>query len=570
MITQYLADYWDEIFEAVKNGVIIVDQNGVIVRCNNYGCSLIGLEKQDVIGKHIREVVPNSELHKVAQDGKARRAIQRIKERSVIANRSPIYRDGQLIGAISIFQDRTDIENLLNRLDQKEKEVLHFKEIMESLYDGIVMVDEEGYITMITQNYCNFLGVKMEEAVGKHITEIIENTRMHIVAKTGHAEIGSIQKVNDREIVVTRLPIYRDGKVVGSIGKVLYTDTKDLTTLAKRLYLMEGKINFYKKELKRAQGAKYSFKQIIGDHEGMKDAKSLAYKVAKSDSTVLITGESGTGKELFAHAIHEASNRSEGPFVRVNSAAIPPSLMESELFGYEDGAFTGAKKGGKPGKVELAQGGTLFLDEIGEMPLNMQVKLLRVLQEREVERVGGIRVNHVDIRVITATNRSLEEMVRKGEFREDLYYRLNVFQIKIPPLRDRGSDIITTAQFILGKLNSEFGKSISGFNPEVESIFINYHWPGNVREMQNVIERSILLADGQEISAQHLPSYLVEIIEERDDSLSYLLEEEVKKAEIRAIKRSLKVSAGNIVKAAKVLGIHRASLYRKLDKYGIK
>lgn len=569
MLEQYLNKNWEKIFETVKNGIIIIDSEGIIIKCNLSGRNIIGLGVEEVIGKHITDVIPESELHLVAKDGKARTILQKINNRMVLATRSPVFKDGKLIGAISIFQDRTDLENVLNQLDKKEKEVSNFKEIMESLYDGIVIVDEKGYITLITHNYCEFLGINMETALGKHITEVIENTRMHIVAMTGHAEIGSIQKVNGKEIVVTRLPVYREGNVTGAIGKVLFTDTSDLKTLAKRLNLMEGKLHFYKKELKNARGTKYTFKQIIGEKEGMKNAKSLALKVAKSDSTVLILGESGTGKELFAHAIHEASNRSEGPFVRVNSAAIPPELMEAELFGYAEGAFTGAKKGGKPGKIELAQGGTLFLDEIGDMPISMQVKLLRTLQEKEIERVGGTEINQVDIRVIAATNRPLKEMMNEGKFREDLYYRLNVFQVKIPPLRDRGQDILTTAHFLLGKLNNEFGKSVSKFNLEVEKLFMSYEWPGNVRELQNVIERSIHLADGSEITLDHLPPYLLEISMDIQDSSNFTLANEIERAETRAIKRALKITEGNIIKAAKLLGIHRASLYRKIEKYRI-
>jgi PAS domain S-box-containing protein len=571
MITHYMTHAWKEIFDSVYNGAIIVDQEGMIVDCNRSGTELLGLTKEQVISRHITEVAPDSELHLVAQDGMSRpNRQQRIRDRIVLANRSPIYKDGQLLGAISVFQDITELEYSLNQLDEKEKEILRFKEIFELMYDGIVMVDDQGIIQMINQNYCDLLEKKMDDVIGKHITEVIENTRMHIVVKTGQAEIGSLQKVKGREIVVMRIPIRRNGKVIGAIGKVMFTDIHELKTLAQRLNVIESKLDFYKKELKRVQGAKYSFDQIIGEHEQMREAKNLAMRVAKSRSTVLIRGESGTGKEWFAHAIHEASPRSEGPFVRLNCAAIPTDLMESELFGFEEGAFTGAKKGGKPGKIELAQGGTLFLDEIGDMPITMQAKLLRVLQEKEIERVGGNQVNSVDIRVIAATNRPLEEMIKKGEFREDLYYRLNVFHIVIPPLRDRNVDIITTAQFILGRLNSELGSSISGFHPDVDKLFLRYHWPGNVRELQNVIERSIHLVEQSEIGLENLPPYLTEIADRLSESSIYSLDKELEKAEIRAIKRALKTSEGNRVKAAELLGIHRASLYRKLEKYGLE
>nr|WP_235427233.1 sigma 54-interacting transcriptional regulator [Cohnella kolymensis] len=345
-------DYrWDEIIDSIYNGVIVIDRQGSVVLCNPPGCDLIGLPKERIIGKHINDVVGDSLLFKVVQDGITRpNQQQRINDRLVIANRSPIYNDGTVIGAVSIFQDITELKTMVSQLDMKEKEINQFKEVFELVYDGIIMVDENARVTMINQSYCDFLGVNHSESIGKHVTEVIENTRLHVVLKTGQAEIGSVMKVKDRDIVVMRLPIKKDGKVVGAIGKVMFTDLHDLKTLAQRLNVMESKLDYYKNELKRAHGSKYSFEQIIGEHEKMKEAKDLALKVAASRSTVLIRGESGTGKELFAHAIHSVSHRSEGPFIRVNCAAIPAELMEAELFGYEEGAFTGAKKGGKLGK----------------------------------------------------------------------------------------------------------------------------------------------------------------------------------------------------------------------------
>jgi PAS domain S-box-containing protein len=317
MNAQYNDNDWNEIFESVYNGIIIINSEGIIVMCNQSGCDLIGLPRNEILGQHITNVVHDSELHKVAQDGLARpNRQQRIRDRIVLANRSPIYKGNQRVGAISVFQDITGLTDALNQLDRKEQEVLRFKEILELLYDGIVMIDDQGRITMINQTYCDLLDINMEEAIGKHITEVIENTRMHIVLKTGQAEIGSIQRVKDRDIVVMRMPIRRNGKVVGAIGKVMFADIHELKTLAQRLNVIESKLDFYKKELKRVQGAKYSFEQIIGEHERMKETKDLALKVAKSRSTVLIRGESGTGKEWFAHAIHEASTRSDGPFMR--------------------------------------------------------------------------------------------------------------------------------------------------------------------------------------------------------------------------------------------------------------
>ena len=361
MLKDYFAELYNEVIEAVYNGIIIVNKEGTVVMCNQSGCTLLGLTQHEVIGKHITQVVDDSVLMQVLEDGQARLNLPAtIKNRPVIGNSSPIYKNQKLIGAIVVFQDVTELKQAVSLLDEKEKEVHQLKEMLELLYDGIVMVDENGYITMINQAYCDFLGIKMEESIGKHITEIIRNSRMHIVVKTGQSEFGHVMEVNNKKIIVMRTPIRKDNKVVGAIGRVMFTDLNDLKTLASRLNVLETRLDFYKKELKRVRGARYSFDQIIGTHHKMKETKELALKVANSRSTVLISGESGTGKELFAHAIHEASNRSEGPLVRLNCAALPANIIEAELFGYEEGAFTGAKKGGNPGKIEQAQGGTFF------------------------------------------------------------------------------------------------------------------------------------------------------------------------------------------------------------------
>ena len=333
---------------------------------------------------------------------------------------------------------------------------------------------------------------------------------------------------------------------------------------------MESKLDYYRQEWKRVVGARYTFHSIFADHPLIKEAIQLAKKISSSRSTILILGESGTGKELFAHAIHADSPRADGPFIRVNCAAIPKDLLEAELFGYEEGAFTGARKGGKPGKVELAHRGTLFLDEIGDMPLDMQSKLLRVLQEKEVERVGATRPTQVDIRVIAATHRSLETLIKEGTFREDLYYRLQVFTIQIPPLRVQGSSILAMANYLIQKLNSELCTSVTGISPRVEAILLSHSWPGNVRELQNVLERAVQVADHGKLEPVHLPPYLQERkVVVNGENVTLDLEAELAKTEKRVLLAALQRAGGNKVKAASLLGMHRASLYRKLEKYGI-
>lgn len=322
------------------------------------------------------------------------------------------------------------------------------------------------------------------------------------------------------------------------------------------------------------RGTRYSFKDIIGEGSLMVQVKELAARIAASNSTVLLTGESGTGKELFAQAIHGFSSRKSQPFVAVNCAAIPDELFESEIFGYEAGAFSGAKKEGKPGKIELAQNGTLFLDEISELPYQAQGKLLRVLQEREVERLGGTGRKLVDIRIVAATNRDLKSLVQEGKFRQDLFYRLFVFELKIPSLRQRKEDILPLAHYFIDYFNQRLSKEVHEIAPELKEWMVLYEWPGNVRELKAFIERGMNIVEGNSLMMDCL--YFSPFIDTDEQTTAFIensvlsLEEEVAKAEISAIKRALKHADGDRTKAAQLLKIHLASLYRKMAKYKIK
>jgi PAS domain S-box-containing protein len=445
-----------------------------------------------------------------------------------------------------------------------------FESIINTAYEWIVVVDTDAKIVFISDSYCEFLGVTREEAIGRPVQEIIENTRMHIIVKTGKTEIvDNIQRIKGNDMVANRFPIFQDGKVIGAVGKVIFRNTKEMNALAAKVGRLAIELEFYRNELERASTAKYQFDQIIGETPIINDVKELAKRAAKSHSTVLITGESGTGKELFAHAIHHASLRSHKPFIKINCAAIPENLLESELFGYAEGAFTGAKKGGKPGKFELANQGTLFLDEIGEMPLSMQSKLLRVLQEMEVERVGGNQPISIDVRIIAATNTKIEEAVERGDFRQDLYYRLNIVRLEIPALRQRMEDIPLLIQRLLEKLNQEFGHIVSEVSPEAMAVLLQHDWPGNVRELENVLERAINVVDGFKIEAEHLPYYLKNKGKTKSSMAKLNLKEIMEDVEKEALQHALSLAGGNRYKAAELLGISKTSLYDKLKKYRI-
>ncbi|MCX7951428.1 MAG: sigma 54-interacting transcriptional regulator [Clostridiales bacterium] len=439
--------------------------------------------------------------------------------------------------------------------------------ILETVYDGILVVDAEGYIKFISKAYCKFLGLKEEEVIGKHVTDVIENTRMHIVAKTGIPEYAHVQKINGNYMVATRIPMYKDGKIIGVVGKVLFRNLDELEDLHEKIRGFENELKEYKIELNKLNQSKYNFEDIKGISTKINEVKKLAMKASLTDSNVLIMAESGTGKELFAHAIHKNSKRCYASFVKVNCAAIPHELLESELFGYEDGAFTGAKKGGKIGKFELADGGTIFLDEIGDMPLNMQAKLLRVIQEREIERVGGTTPKKINVRIIAATNKNLEKLVEEGKFREDLYYRLNVITINIPPLRERKKDIIELVNFYLKQLSDKYNKRVDSISKDALKKLVEYSWPGNVRELINVVERAInIIEDENVLDVQHLPIKISGI-----NKVTFVkpFDEAINEVEKNIIIDALKYTKGNKSEAAKLLKMSRSNFYEKLQKHNI-
>lgn len=442
-----------------------------------------------------------------------------------------------------------------------DKEIL--AELFEQAYECIVVTDANGYILMMNKRYREF--IRATEVVGKHVTEVIENTRMHIVGQTGKEEIADIHRINGREMIANRVPIWKDGRLLAVLGTVMFQDVRQLHALSATVDQLKQELAYYKGELRRTLGAVYSFDQIVGSSSKMREVKKFAQKLAKSDTTVLITGESGTGKELFAHAIHAASRRGMGPFIRVNCAAIPDTLLESELFGYEEGAFTGAVRKGKKGKFELADRGTILLDEIGDMPLPLQAKLLRILQEKEVERVGGTRPIPLDVRVIASTNRNLPERIREGSFREDLFYRLNVVTLPIPPLRERYEDFPVLVHDLLEQVKESTGVTVKEIDQGVWEELNSYSWPGNVRELRNVLEHAIHMMEGTRLTAEHL---VIPILDQRGRTARlYTLKESLEQAEVEAIRRALAAAGGNKREAARQLGISKSSLYQKLEKY---
>lgn len=431
----------------------------------------------------------------------------------------------------------------------------------------IVVVNKNGYIENMSQAYGDFLGIQVQNAIGRHVTEVIENTRMDIVVKTGVPETGETQDIHGEKMIATRIPIRKNGMVIGAYGRVLVRNTRELHMLHDKLSSIEMELNMYKRTFEKINTAKYTVDDIIGDCSIMQDLKDSVRKVAKTNSNVLIMGESGTGKELFAHSIHAGSMRRKAPFVCVNCGSIPEQLIESELFGYEEGAFTGARKGGKIGLFPAAHGGTIFLDEIGELPLPMQVRLLRVLQDREIQRVGSNVREKVNVRVVAATNRNLYQMVKKGEFRSDLYYRLNVVTLHLPLLRERKEDLPLLIRMILSKISKKESLGAIEISREAMDHLLRYDWPGNVRELENVLERAINFTDaGEKIKAKNLPERITgSMVSQTVMPLKELMENTEKDAIKDALLRCRNCKA----KAANELGISRTTLYEKMMKYEI-
>lgn len=439
--------------------------------------------------------------------------------------------------------------------------------ILNATNEAIVMINKDGCIEMLSDAYCDFLHVKKEEAIGRHVSEVIENTRMHIVLKTQKPEIAQMQQINGQNIIATRFPIIKSSELIGVFGKVLFKDVKEFHCLYSKINKMEQELSLYKNKFGRINSAKYTVDDLIGNGETMTALKQTLIRIAKNNSNVLIFGESGTGKELFAHAIHNASKRSPNPLICINCASIPENLMESELFGYEEGSFTGAQKGGRSGLFQAANKGTLFLDEIGDLPMQMQVKLLRVLQDKEIQKIGSHVKEKIDVRILAATNKNLYEMMEHDQFRSDLFYRLNVISITIPPLRERREDIPLLVNMLIEKLSLKESVPVQGISKRAMEYLKRYDWPGNVRELENILERAINFIDEDLIiKTKHLQNKLTGI---PCDKISKTLKSILEETERLTIVNAMMQNNSKKMLVAKKLGISRTSLYEKLEKYHI-
>lgn len=440
----------------------------------------------------------------------------------------------------------------------------HAKLIFDSLYDGILIIDKEGIVRYINPAYTRITKVEEKNIIGRYLSEVRPGSRLTNVVKNEKMELGAHRKMGEVEYLVNMVPIYEEGKVIGGIS--LLNELVDIYKLTEKLNLSKIIIQNLKEHVKTLGNGKYSFDDIIAVDEKSVEVKDFAKRIALADSNVLITGESGTGKELYASAIHNLSPRKDFPFIPVNCASFEKNLIESELFGYEEGAFTGAKKNGKTGLFQLAQGGTLFLDEIGELEYGLQGKLLRVLQEKSIRKIGGSKEIPIDVRLICATNKNLEKMIQDNTFRRDLYYRIAIMPLSILPLREKKNDIKSIAEKFLLDLSIKYKKEVK-LNENALKVLKEYDWPGNIRELKNIIEFTFNMVEGNEIKAEHLPIAIKKNLKENDNISP--LSEVVREAEKSYLKKVIEIYGDSVEgkkKAAKALEISLATLYNKLEK----
>lgn len=568
-----LLKYFTTLLESVPLGIIFFDSAGCVEVFNHEAERFLGLSMHDVIGKSISEIPMNNDLlKKVVSDNMAKRQSYFHQGRTLVINRIPIIEEDKTIGLLLVLQDISKQTALACSLNSVKVQNRELDSIIEAFSEGIYISDGQGVGLRVNKAYEQITGLKAKDLINKNLAEVVAQGFISKASTLKTLEekktVTYTQKyMDEKELLVTSNPIFNEE---GEITRVVTTvrDVTELNQLQKRLSESSERSQKYYQELILLREQQLKTGDVIAVSPAMQAVVDLANRAAKVDSTCLILGESGVGKDVIARLIHANSVRSKQPYLKINCGAIPRELLEAELFGYDAGAFTGARKEGKPGMFELAHEGTLFLDEIGEMPPELQVKLLEVLQDMTIQRVGGTKPIRIDVRIIAATNRNIEEMVEKGLFRKDLYYRLNIIPIEIPPLRERPEDIVPLIEQTLQQLNEKFAKNVT-FSPEVIKCLLNYDWPGNVRELRNIIERMLVISREDIIEMENIPAnlstqceYLVKNIS--SNKLKVVLEEVEKKLLIKTLNQHK-----SIRKAAKILGINHATACRKIRKYNL-
>lgn len=563
----------DLIFNSTDDGMIVINNHARITVFNRSAEKMTGIKRKDAIGQKVNDVITDSLLPRVLETRRVEVNQEMILENGlkIITTRIPMLgENNELMGAFAVFKDITEVVTLAEEITNLKEIQTMLQAIIQSSEEAISVVDENGKGILINPAYSRLTGLKEEEVIGQPATtDISEGESVHMkVLQTRRAMRGVAMRVGPKrkDVVVNVAPVIVNGKLKGSVGVI--HDVSEIQSLNRELHRA--------RQIIRTLEAKYSFEDIIGTSEEITIAIEQAKLGAKTPATVLLRGESGTGKELFAHAIHNASDRKYNKFIRVNCAALSESLLESELFGYEEGAFSGAKRGGKRGLFEEADKGSIFLDEIGELTANTQAKLLRVLQEHEITRVGGTKPIHIDVRIIAATNVNLEKGIANGTFREDLYYRLNRMPIHIPSLRRRKKDIPLLSSRLIQKINQEYGRNVEGVTEKAIEKLMAYDWPGNVRELDNILGRAIIFMsyNETEIEERHIPELISSNSTAASQEISEVIQDKtlsqlVEQYEEKMIRQTLQKLEGNKTLTAKTLGLSVRNLYYKLEKYNI-
>lgn len=565
-----LREELNTIIDSTHNGILTVNEEGNVILVNRSAEEFLGLRREDVVGRPVNEVLPGNHLMQVMETGQGRFGQKFVfNNRVFIANETPVISNQEILGAVTVFQDISELELISEELSYTKQIKEELDAIIESSFDGIHVTDGSGKTLRVNKAFTRITGTSREELMGKTVDELVKEgvyaqpvTAM--VLERREPVTFSQRSKPGNNIIITANPVFDEE---GNIFRIV-TNLRDITELNQLKLQLEQAQNLSEHYREKLDKYNLADKYVIRSQKS-RDLVDLCIRLGQVDATVLIQGESGVGKEITAQIIHSSSSRRDKPMVSINCAAIPESLLESELFGYAPGAFTGASKNGKPGIFETANGGTLFLDEVGELPLNLQGKLLRAIQEKEITRVGSNTPISVDVRLIAATNRDLREMVERKEFRKDLYFRLNVVPVYVPPLRERKAEIPFFVAHFLSKFNAKYGLN-KHIDERAIKEMMNYDWPGNVRELENFIERIVVTYPGDVIRSINLRDMNNSVNENYyiDRFAGYKLKTAVEQLEKYLIQSSLE-TFGSTRKAALELGVSQPTIVRKASKYGI-
>jgi PAS domain S-box-containing protein len=579
----YLKNF-QSIFDAAHNGIVVINSEGKIVVYNKAATIKLKLNSDQIIGRFIGEAISWevwADMERILKTGSPQIGKKIPLEGStIIANRTPIWVGGEIAGVMSIFQDISEYERIVTELETYKSINKELDAIIESSYDGLYITDGQANTLRVNKAYERISGLRREDLIGCNMKELVEkgfiNQSVSLEVLKRREPVTIMQEISGqntkKKVIVTGNPIFDEGK--NEIILVV-TNVRDITELEELREELEHRRDLserYLSELTELRLDLFPKDDIIARSEKMKNIIRVAVKVAQVDTSILITGESGVGKGKLAKLIHQTSKRQDNPFIKINCGAIPETLIESELFGYEKGAFTGARTEGKAGLFEIAHNGTIFLDEIGELPLHLQVKLLGILEDRQLIRVGGTKSKKVNVRVITASNSDLKKLVEEKRFRNDLFFRLEVIPLHIPPLRERKEDILPLIRYFHNCFNSSYGMN-KRFSPEAIDCLLNYHYPGNIRELENIIERLVVVGRDDLICLEDIPKYIFESPASLEKSShkptqNNRLNSSIASYEAHLIENIIN-QYGTTYKAAEILGVNQSTIVRKMKKYNI-